>query len=188
LIDLYNSYRYWKYSPGIDSETCDRILDLATDKWGEASTGAASGYSEKRKSDVVFAREQWLYDIVFDYMWEANASSGWNIQIDAAEDMQITRYTEGGFYDFHFDGTGLNRWNAPQAPLIHNKARKLSMTIVLNDDYEGGEFEFMDEPDLIKEKKGTIIVFPSYMMHRVRPVTQGVRHSLVTWFVGEPFR
>ena len=41
--------------------------------------------------------------------------------------------------------------------------------------------------NLIKEKMGTVIVFPSYMVHRVRPVTKGTRYSLVSWFCGEPF-
>ena len=48
------------------------------------------------------------------------------------------------------------------------------MTVVLNDDYEGGEFEFLGN-GTIKEKMGTVIVFPSYMQHRVLPVTKGVR-------------
>ena len=53
---------------------------------------------------------------------------------------------------------------------------------------EGGEFEFFDNnTNLIKEKMGTVIVFPSYMVHRVRPVTKGTRYSLVSWFCGEPF-
>ena len=62
------------------------------------------------------------------------------------------------------------------------------MTIVLNDNYEGGEFEFFLETHLIKEKTGTVIVFPSYMVHRVNPITKGTRYSLVAWFVGEPFQ
>lgn len=184
----YDEFRYWKFTQAVDDETCKRILALAEGKWEEGSTANAKGHSVSRKSEVVFVREQWLYDLVFSYMGEANTTSGWNVQLEAAEDIQITRYEEGGYYDFHYDGTGLSRMYAPQAPLLHNKARKMSMTIVLNDDYEGGEFEFAEDPELIKEKQGTVIIFPSYMMHRVRPVTKGVRHSLVVWFVGEPYR
>ena len=61
------------------------------------------------------------------------------------------------------------------------------MSIILNDEYEGGEFEFFAK-DTILSKRGTIIVFPSYMQHRVKPVTKGTRYSLVTWFCGEPFQ
>ena len=72
---------------------------------------------------------------------------------------------------------------------------ELSMTILLNDDYEGGNFEFAlykDEeckkiiPDF--NKFGSIVVFPSFVEHRVKPITKGERHSLVCWFVGPPFK
>ena len=46
----------------------------------------------------------------------------------------------------------------------------------------------MNDKIEIKEKKGTIIVFPSYLVHRVKPVVKGTRYSLVVWFCGEPFK
>ena len=87
-----------------------------------------------------------------------------------------------------FDGDGYTKYDIPENNWIDEKTRKLSMTIVLNKNYEGGEFEFFSETDLIKEKTGTVIVFPSYMVHRVNPITKGTRYSLVVWFVGEPFQ
>ena len=69
--------------------------------------------------------------------------------------------------------------------------RKLSATIALNDDYEGGEFEFYNgnQPaDIPEIKKGSIIVFPSTSWHRITPVTKGTRISLVTWLTGPLFR
>ena len=102
--------------------------------------------------------------------------------------MQITRYGVGGYYDFHIDGNGFTREISNSRSATNFKTRKLSMSIVLNNDFEGGEFEFLgSETELIKAKAGTVIVFPSYLQHRVRPVTKGVRHSLVVWFCGEPF-
>ena len=53
---------------------------------------------------------------------------------------------------------------------------------------EGGELQFFGQQILTKEKTGTVIVFPSYMVHKVNPVTKGTRYSLVAWFVGEPFQ
>ena len=58
--------------------------------------------------------------------------------------MQITRYKKNDFYEFHQDGNGFTRLNIPEDELIHGTTRKLSMTIVLNQNYEGGEFEFFD--------------------------------------------
>ena len=102
--------------------------------------------------------------------------------------MQITKYKKNGHYEFHQDGNGFSRYDNTENKFLHNKTRKLSMTIVLNEDYEGGEFEFFQDINLIKEKMGTVIVFPSYMVHKVRPITKGTRYSLVAWFCGEPFK
>ena len=72
--------------------------------------------------------------------------------------------------------------------------RKLSFTLCLNEDYEGGEFSFcIPHPiaektkieKIEKPKKGTMIVFPSYTWHKVGRVTSGVRKTLVGWVVGQ---
>ncbi len=79
--------------------------------------------------------------------------------------------------------------NIPDNEFLHNNTRKLSMSIVLNSDFEGGDFEInMDGKKSPRLEKGSIIVFPSFMEHRVAPVTKGIRYSLVTWFVGPPFK
>jgi len=126
----------------------------------------------------------------------ANEQAGWKYDIKAAESCQITRYKKGGFYSFHTDGNGdhLSAYNAPTNAFLHGHVRKLSMTTLLSDSYEGGEFQFAsygkEECDISTpefSKVGSIVVFPSSMEHRVAPVTKGVRYSLVTWFVGPPF-
>ena len=65
----------------------------------------------------------------------------------------------------------------------------------MNDDYEGGELEFKiltpmgtEQISTVKGKKGDVIVFPSYLLHRVKPVTKGTRYSVVAWFGGPPFK
>ena len=81
------------------------------------------------------------------------------------------------------------------------KVRKLSATIILNENYEGGVFEILSDPYHDKEtdtmtqeirtpdikSPGTILVFPSYLHHRITKITKGVRHSLVVWCLGQPF-
>jgi len=126
-------------------------------------------------------------------MVTANDQAGWKYDIKAAETIQITRYKKGGFYGFHKDGRGDNlaAYNRPDNHFLHGNVRKLSMSILLNDDYEGGGFEFATlnkiyTPDF--DKLGSIMVFPSFMMHRVKPVTKGTRYSLVSWFLGPPFK
>jgi PKHD-type hydroxylase len=63
------------------------------------------------------------------------------------------------------------------------------MSVFLNSDFEGGNFEIGGEHIKTPRcEEGSIIVFPSYTPHRVTPVTKGIRYSVVTWFVGPPFR
>tara|TARA_R110001599_G_C11988523_1_gene635725 strand:- start:144 stop:692 length:549 start_codon:yes stop_codon:yes gene_type:complete len=181
-----SSFWYWRNE--IDEITCKRIINLGKNKWESSLLNNFEEILKIRESKVVFTSEQWLYDIVFDYMYTANKNSGWNFEVDAAEDMQITKYDVGGHYDFHPDGDGLTTYKNIENKFLDGKTRKISMTIVLNNDYEGGEFEFLGDEVILKEKAGTIIVFPSYKVHKVRPITKGIRYSLVVWFVGTPFK
>ena len=183
---MYDKIIYWKYDRAIDEKTCRKILKLNKNMWDISETSDPV-MLKSRKSKTCWVNDQWLYDIVFDFMNNANVSSGWNFEISSAEAMQLTKYERGGFYSYHVDGDGFTQYNLPDNEFLHNKTRKLSMTIVLNDEYESGEFQFFTDKTLIKEKQGTVIVFPSYMQHRVRPIKSGIRYSLVVWFLGKPF-
>jgi len=185
-------YDFWHYPNAIPKETCDEIIRFAEGQWQEAGVGGENitgrnVRKEIRDSKVCWSRCPNLYDMVWSYVNNANEQAMWKFQLDCAQAMQITKYEEGGFYEFHKDGNGFTRDVASKESESYNKTRKLSMTVVLNEDYEGGEFEFFEDNQLIKEKRGTVIVFPSYILHRVRPVTKGIRYSLVVWFCGEPF-
>ena len=101
-------------------------------------------------------------------------------------DIQFTEYlaTENGHYNWHHDIDWQNN---------NGYDRKLSVTVQLSEpsEYEGGNFVFdeVDSPDSnILKQKGTVLVFPSYLRHRVEPVTKGVRRSLVSWFEGPSWR
>jgi hypothetical protein len=106
-----------------------------------------------------------------------------NFDIDSIERLQYAEYheEENGFYDQHVD-------IAPLSPL----QRKLSFSLQLSDEdsYEGGDLEVFAGGDPIKmpRKKGTLTVFPSFVVHRVAPVTKGVRKSLVWWATGPAFK
>ena len=70
--------------------------------------------------------------------------------------------------------------------------RKLSLSVQLTDpaDYDGGDLEFVNHLGNEDEfrKQGSIIVFPSYLSHRVTTVTRGARRSMIAWVFGPPFR
>jgi PKHD-type hydroxylase len=100
-----------------------------------------------------------------------------------AEPFQVATYRaeNNGFYGWHVD-IGAGR-------LAH---RKLSLIVPLTDPsaYEGGELQlfFDHEPTPVPLPLGRIVAFPSYVLHRVTPVTRGVRRTLAVWVSGPPFR
>lgn len=106
----------------------------------------------------------------------------YRFNISMLEPLQYSEYNseEGGHYDWHYDTF-----------LRHpaNNIRKLSFSLGLNEDYEGGDLEFFSSKGDIKykTKKGNLIVFPSFIGHKVHPVTKGTRKSLVGWIHGPNF-
>ena len=97
------------------------------------------------------------------------------------EDFQFTEYKEpDNFVTYHVDN------------YFNENVRKLSVSLQLTpqDQYEGGELElfYNPEPEKMKKDVGRLIVFPSYTLHRVLPVTKGTRHSLVGWVNGPSFK
>ena len=209
---MYSINGWLYFTEGLDKKTCNKIRNSAKNEWKESEVNTQKVITdEERKtgeklihatdkkvriSDVVWTNDQWIYDTIWPFMLEANEQAGWKYDIRGAEDMQITRYKKGGFYCFHKDGKGdhLSVYDEPDNKFFHGNVRKLSMTILLNDNYEGGEFQFatydkekceIDTPEF--NKIGSIVVFPSDMEHRVAPVTKGIRYSLVVWFLGPPF-
>ena len=201
---------WYIFDEALDKKTCNKIKRLAKNNWKESGvdikgeisdeerkTGKKPDYKSDPKvriSDIAWITDQWVYDTIWPFMIQANQEAGWGYQIKAAESMQITRYRKGGFYNFHRDGNAdhLSTYDNPDNPFMHGHVRKISMSIILNDNFEGGALEFASyDKEVctitpIEAKAGDIIFFCSGMEHRVAPVTKGVRYSLVNWFVGPP--
>ena len=120
---------------------------------------------------------------LWNYVNEANRTS-FGFDISYLSNIQYTIYEPpGDHYDWHID-TFIDTPNAYQ--------RKLSMTVQLSNDweYEGGDFELnqagLESTDI--RTKGTVLIFPSFLLHRVKPVSKGVRKTLVAWFEGKAFK
>ena len=163
----------------LSKEQCDFLLSLTKNKW---SKGTTTLNDSGRKSDVCWISEGNIKQQIIDYYWVANETAQWNFDIKDIEDIQIARYRKGEFYNWHTDGDGIRP--IPSEPTI---VRKISMSIILNDGYKGGELE-IKHLSKIPNTMGTIIVFPSYFTHRVKPVRRGTRYSLVAWFGGPKFK
>jgi len=150
-----------------------------------------------RNSSIVWMNDSWIYNSILPLVHEANRVANWNFEWIKSENCQWTKYAETQHYTWHQDSWAkpYNKPNDPDNGLI----RKLSVTVSLvdGDSYEGGDLEFDlrnngDSTSNIitsqpARKKGSVIVFPSFVWHRVAPVTRGTRYSLVIWNLGRPF-
>ncbi|TDJ34852.1 MAG: 2OG-Fe(II) oxygenase, partial [Gammaproteobacteria bacterium] len=146
--------------------------------------GEAMGESEVRDSDICFlwpgSENAWLFERLQQLTEQVNRAYQFELR-GFFEGVQITHYAgTGGHYGWHMDlGTG---------PF---SARKLTITVQLSDpeSYDGGELEFTSA-NLQDEarRQGAAVVFPSFMTHRVNPVTRGERWSMVCWISGDAFR
>jgi PKHD-type hydroxylase len=155
---------------------------------------------KKRNSNIVWMNDRWIYDQIQPYVNQANKSAGWNFEWNWSESCQFTKYSKEQYYDWHCDSWD-TPYNNPENLNFHGKIRKLSVTCSLSDpkDYKGGELEFnFNNPEATKKQnikkcleilpRGSIVVFPSFVWHRVRPVTKGIRYSLVIWNLGYPYK
>ena len=202
-------YYYWYFKSAIPPKICDDIIEYGKSQQEQiALTGEhdpekdseqnIKDISKKRKSNIVWMDDPWIYKEIQPYVNTANINAGWNFQWDRSESCQFTKYKLNQFYDWHCD-SWVKPYDKPESP-DHGKIRKLSVTVSLSDDtdYEGGDFEFdfrnndkgSNQPRLCKEirPKGSVVVFPSFVWHRVKPVTSGTRYSLVIWSLGWPFK
>lgn len=149
---------------------------------------------ETRNSHIAWLDEPWIYNRLKKYILAANKNAGWNFNVDHTETLQFTKYDVGQFYDWHPDQHHYLYPDDDTNENMRGKYRKLSTTLLLNDpsEFEGGDLEFhfnMKETEKATKlnSKGSLIVFPSFVYHRVTPVTKGTRYSLVSWTLGPPF-
>ena len=206
---------FWYFKSAMPPRVCDDIIKFALNK---NETVARVGQKEankklneaeldfqkrKRNSNIVWLNEPWIYKEVQPYIRMANQRAGWNFEWDWSEQIQFTKYKLNQYYDWHCDSHEIPYDNTKNNNTF-GKIRKLSMTCQLTDgsEYEGGELEFdfrNYDPNMRQENKhlrqakeilpkGSIIVFPSFVWHRVKPVMKGVRYSLVMWNLGYPYK
>jgi hypothetical protein len=104
----------------------------------------------------------------------------WQYNITHSNQTEFLMYDVNGKYEAHVDTFHQHS----------NETRKLTCLAILNDDFEGGKFYIMNSHEKIypPQEKGDIIVFPSFMVHGVEPVTKGKRFTVVTWLVGPYFK
>lgn len=203
----------WVYWDGAFSEEeLKKMCDYFAEQGVERGTTVAAKVSEEntgeikieqtpnesvRKSNVKFHNRNentaWIYDR-FNWVIQQLNEQFYGFDLYGYDTMQYTEYesVENGKYDFHMD-TIMGR-NVP-TDMQTQGLRKLSLTMALNEpgvDFEGGNFQINQgqeaDAENVELKKGRIIAFPSWMLHRVAPTTKGKRKSLVIWVLGPKFK
>lgn len=148
----------------------------------------------------------WIAGFVWHYVERANRENfRYDLTCIDGENLQYTVYGEGEHYTWHCD-EDLSSAYKPQNVGYRDKnvilndnanfdteyIRKLSFSLQLTDEttYEGGNFQLMDGKStyFAPRKRGTLVVFDSRAMHRVLPVTKGIRKSIVGWTLGPRWR
>ena len=192
-IDLTaNQTNYYWFEKGFSPEELAEIEKLVAGiDFVRAQTQAEDNNlteNEYRKSNVKWLpmteQYKWIYDKIGDMAYEANQNLYHFDLHSMPEQIQYTEYYdhEKGHYDWHMD-TG--HGNLSQ--------RKISVTVQLSDgnDYEGGDLQLWPGgtyPLVAPRGKGNVVIFPSFLMHRVTPVTRGTRKSFVLWLGGGHYR
>jgi len=206
-MNLFNYYYY--FNKAINENICDAIIDHGNSLREEV--GITSGLDNKelkeedinnlkvkRNSNVSWFSDRWVYDTIQPFIHEANEKAGWNFQWDWSEPFQFTKYKLDQHYDWHCDSYE-KPYDHKDNINTNGKVRKLSAVLFLSkkEEYKGGEFMFdfrnNDSGSNIRTltevgEKGDIIIFPSFVWHKVSPVTEGIRYSLVSWHLGYPFK
>lgn len=184
----HGDHPFTTWNDSVSSEEVSRIVAMAeAQEKNSASIGDALLDNEYRSSKVSWFRygsdTEWMFDRIAHIVGSINSQFyGFDLH-GLCEDLQFTEYyaSENGHYDWHQD-SGPNT----AAP------RKMSIVIQLSDpsDYDGGDLQVLSsrEPTSVDKKLGLAAVFPSFMLHRVTPVTRGTRRSLVAWIAGPKFR
>ena len=170
----------------LSDQEMDRLIAEHRPWLAEGRLGPGNTNPDIRRSQIVMLGAEPKYDWLYDRIWAAAQECNrqfFCVDIAGVEaNIQLGRYdsSDRGFYNWHTDFAG-------QKPL-----RKISVSIQLSraEDYEGGDLELMygEQPARMDRRRGAFIAFPSFLLHRVTPVTRGTRWSLVAWIMGSRWR
>jgi PKHD-type hydroxylase len=182
------------FTPG----ECDFIRDYFRNNYATTTGGEYNDYTipQQRKADVVLLDSAppdlvWMWE-KFNNLIAYYNDQHFNFDLYGYNYLQYAKYEPGGKHEFHMD-LPLDGKTVQYNLLEH--LRKLTVILLLGEpgvDFEGGEFQinhFSEQyPWNTNLKKGHVVIFPSFLLHRVAPVISGVRESIAVWPVGPKFR
>ena len=171
-------FRVWPSN--LSTEQVNQITALALRQPDEQATIFSSNEAMQsvRACSIRWLDDPWLHSLLWPFVEQANRA--FQVALNRQAEMQFVEYSaiKSDHYDWHHDV----QWSGESGI-----DRKLSITVQLSgsDEYEGGNFEFDElKTNADFRSKGTVLVFPSYLRHKIHPVTAGTRRALVAWFFG----
>lgn len=180
------------YNNVVDETFCDEILReySESNEWGKALTNGEVMGGQLETENIIRncnsilisqncvigdnEKRRYIDNKLFEvFNWVLKQYNSAYPFVDITEDTgyELLRYEGGEYYKQHVD-------DSLQTP------RTFSASLLLNDNFDGGQFSFFNGKEEFNLKKGSVICFPSNFLypHQIVPVTKGVRYSIVTWF------
>lgn len=168
---------------------CDTLVALCAEA-PKKDAGLVRGATSHqiRRADLVWLDDlpqaAWVMDRMIRLVGQANREAfGFDLD-EFAESPQVARY--GAERQGHFD------WHSDIGAGALAQKRKLTIVVQLSDpaDYDGGTLELRPDSTVRQapRDRGTAVIFPSFVLHRVTPVSLGTRWSLTLWSHGPAFR
>lgn len=157
----------------VPNMACDTIIKEGKSRPQlDAGLGQTNKKSKGRSTKVSFINNEFTKSFIYELV----ITHYKNYVIEEAEDLQFATYNIGDFYGPHCDAD-------------ENNKRILSISVQLSkpSEYEGGDLclhGIGGSPSPVTNEQGTVVIFPSNLLHEVEPVTKGTRYSLVQWFKG----
>lgn len=170
-------------------EQCDRVIALVQAN-AMKDAGLVRGQTEHslRRAEIAWLDDipaaGWVMDRMIGLVAQGNREAFGFDLTEFGESAQVARYgaEREGHFGWHSD-IGAGNWAAK---------RKLTVVVQLSDpaDYDGGALELWPDSNVATapRSRGLATVFPSFVLHRVTPVTRGTRWSLTLWAHGPAFR
>ena len=181
--DKVHAWAYW--DDAFSAEECKKIIEENTNLQKAKIRNTQDDLDTKvRDSEICWItplNNEWIYGRLTNIITNLNQQF-FNFDLfGMVENLQFTKYqAPSGFYGKHTDMA------------FGQLIRKLSVTVQLSDpsEYEGGDLilHFSKEPEAMEKQIGRLVVFPSFTLHEVTPVTKGTRYSLVAWITGNQFK
>jgi predicted 2-oxoglutarate/Fe(II)-dependent dioxygenase YbiX len=186
IDEEFKNEKYVQVKNAFSFEACEKMIQNFEERKDLEHT-ATIGYGEINKEirdakKIILDNSQGVGATLTGIGLQENYKN-WRFNITHSNQSEYLSYDKSGHFSTHID-TFVENFKE----LID--CRKLTVLLFLNDNFEGGKFYLMNGENKVypRQNPGDVIVFPSFLMHGVEPVTSGIRKTIVTWMVGPYFK